>query len=136
MTIQNFLSEAIFFEDMPNATDKEKAELFKKSLYSEGCFNTYNLKMFGSYQNCLSNHLSNNNWFVLLSWMHDNLCHHFNVNMLSPCLFCDIVQSPPLAPLNLTLCVSLLIPLTMAQCRNGFCKASLTTHSQISNFWP
>ncbi len=75
MTIQNYLSEAIFFEDMPTATDKEKAELFKKSLYSEGCFDTYNLKMFGSYQNCLSNHLQ-------------GLPSYINI----PFNYCDIIE--------------------------------------------
>lgn len=75
MTIQNYLSEAIFFENIPTATDKEKAELFKKSLYSEGCFDTYNLKMFGSYQNCLSNHLQ-------------GLPSYINI----PFYYCDIIE--------------------------------------------
>jgi hypothetical protein len=57
MKIQDFLSNAISFEDMPNLSNTEKAAQLKISLHSEGCFDAYNLKRYGTYQNCLSNYL-------------------------------------------------------------------------------
>lgn len=57
MTIQKFLSDAIFFEDMPNLTNEQKARMLKITLHSEGCFDPYNLRRFKTYQNCLSEHL-------------------------------------------------------------------------------
>lgn len=75
MKIQDFLSEAIFFEEMPNLSNTEKAEQLKKSLYSEGCFNAYNLKIYKTYQNCLSNYLQ-------------GLPSYINI----PFYYCDIIE--------------------------------------------
>jgi hypothetical protein len=75
MNIQDFLSSAISFEDMPNLSNTEKAEQLKKSLYSEGCFDAYNLKRYGTYQNCLSNHLQ-------------GLPSYINI----PFYYCDIIE--------------------------------------------
>ena len=75
MNIQDFLSSAISFDDMPNLTNAEKAEQLKKSLYSEGCFDAYNLKRYKTYQNCLSNHLQ-------------GLPSYINI----PFYYCDIIE--------------------------------------------
>ena len=57
MKINEYLSAAIFFEDTPDATDKQKAELVKEHLISEGCFCKYNLARYKTYQNCISQHI-------------------------------------------------------------------------------